>query len=268
MTTSPAAGQKRPLQTRLKAHAADVLCHPLVGLAIRTVFRGRVPSLRFPGWRVALDAPGVTSRTAAEIFWGIYESAELRFVERHLCRDLDVVEIGSSIGAVSSAIAQRQDPNRRLVCVEANPQLHDLLRRNLAANAPGRRVEIVPRAISYDGPTVSFGLGASNVSGRLATAGPGTEAVEVPATTLSEILRAQGLTRFALVADIEGGEAAIIEKDEPALRNCDQIVIELHATQLDGRDISIEDLVHNIEARGLALTARHGPVCLFERTGA
>ena len=81
-------------------------------------------------------------------------------------------------------------------------------------------------------------------------------------------LRAQGLTRFALVADIEGGEAAIIDKDEPALRNCEQIVIELHATQLDGRDVSIDDLVRNIEARGLALTARHGPVCVFERTGA
>lgn len=265
MTKSPDAKPRSPLQTRLKARAADALCHPLVGRAIRAVFRGRVPSLRFPGWRLALDAPGVTPRTAAEIFWGVYESAELRFVQHHLRPDLDVVEVGSSIGAVSSAIARRQQPNRRLVCVEANPQLLDLLRRNIAANAPGHRVDIVQRAISYDGPMVRFGLGASNVSGRLESAQPGTEPMEVPATTLSEILREHGLKRYALVADIEGGEAAIIEKDEAAFRSCDQILIELHATRLDGRDVGIEDLVRNIEARGLSLTARHGPVCVFER---
>lgn len=254
--------------TALKRWVAGILCHPLIGRAIIALFGGRVPSLRSRGWRVALDAPGVTPRTAAQIFWGIYENAELRFVERYLRPDLDVVEIGASIGVVTSAIALHQDPARRLVCVEANPQLIDLLRRNVASNAPGHPVEVVHRAISYGGRTVRFGLGPTNASGQLDQAGTSTEAVEVPATTLAELLRERGITRFALVADIEGAEAAIIDKDADALLRCEQILIELHATRFEGRDLGVEDLVRGIEAHGFTLRARHGPVCVFERSGA
>ena len=253
--------------TALKTRVAEILCHPLIGRAVTALFRGRVPSLRFRGWRLALDAPGVTPRTAAQIFWGIYESAELRFVERYLRRDLDVVEVGASIGAVSSAIARRQDPAHRLVCVEANPKLLDLLRRNVAANAPGHPVEVVHRAISYDSRTVRFGLGETNVSGRLEPEDPGFEVVEVPATTLAELLHERGITRYVLVADIEGAEAAIIERDAEALLGCEQILIELHSTHFRGRDLGVEDLVRGIEARGFTLRTRHGSVCIFERMG-
>jgi len=253
--------------TTLKTWVAEILCHPLIGRAITALFGGRVPSLRSRGWRVALDAPGVTPRTAAQIFWGIYESAELRFIERYLRPDLDVVVIGASIGAVTSAIALHQDPARRLVCVEANPQLIDLLRRNVASNAPGHPVEVVHRAISYGGRTVRFGFGTTNTSGRLDQEDPGAEAVEVPASTLAELLRERDITRYALVADIEGAEAALIDKDADALLRCEQILIELHPTRFEDRDLGVEDLLHGIEAHGFALRARHGNVCFFERTG-
>lgn len=253
--------------TALKTRVAEILCHPLIGRAITTLFHGRVPSLRSRGWRLAVDAPGVSARTAAQIFWGIYENAELRFVERYLRPDLDVVEIGASIGAVASAIALHQHPARRLVCVEANPQLIDLLRRNVSSNAPGRPVEVVHRAISYSGRTARFGLGPTNTSGQLDQADSGAETVEVPASTLAELLRERDITRCALVADIEGAEAELIDKDADALLRCEQILIELHPTHFEGRDLGVEDLIQGIEAHGFALRARHGKVCVFERPG-
>jgi FkbM family methyltransferase len=224
-----------------------------------------VPSLRFRGWRVETDAPTVTPRIVAQIFWGVYESAELRFVERHLRRDLDVVELGSSIGAVSSAIAQRQDPERRLLCVEANPDLVPVLRRNVARNAPGHRVEVVHAAVAYGRESVPFASGPTSVSGRVAS-GDAADTREVPARSLSRLLAEHAIGDFALVSDVEGAEAAVIEHDARALAACRQIVIELHETRHDGRRLTPDDLCRAlVEVHGFRLRHRRGPVCVLDR---
>ena len=55
------------------------------------------------------------------VFWGIYETAELRLIERHLPRDIDVIELGGSIGVIAAQIAGHLIPGTRLISVEANP---------------------------------------------------------------------------------------------------------------------------------------------------
>lgn len=257
----------RELLPDAKALVADALCHPVVGRTLRALFRRRIPSLRFPGWRVEADPAVVSPRTVAMIFWGIYESAELRFIRSHLRTDLDVVEVGSSIGAVSSAIAQRLGPGRRLLCVEANPTLIPLLRRNVAANAPDRAVEIVNRAIDYRNDSVVFTEGALTTGGHTVGSRPdGGRTHEVPASTLEALLDAHGIGEYALVSDIEGAEAGFIGSDPAALARCQQLLIELHDAEIDGRSETVASLRDALTGRhGFRVSASHGPVYVFER---
>jgi FkbM family methyltransferase len=249
----------------LKAFAVSILCHPLVGRLLRVVFGGRIPSLRFRGWRIDTRSPAVTPRTVATIFWGVYESAELRLVERHLRRDLDVIECGSSLGGVSSAIARRLEPGRRMVCVEANPALVPLLERNVKANAPDTQVTVVNRAIDYERAEVTFFQGDTSTGGRTSST-TGNPGVSIPATRLGDLLAEHGIGDYVLVSDIEGAEIGFITHDVAALAGCRQILLELHAGIYYGNPETEETLIAALENRhGFTLRERLGAVVLLDR---
>jgi FkbM family methyltransferase len=244
----------------LKKAAASVLCSPLSGWLLSLVFGGRIPHR---GARIEVPPRG-DPRVAAALFWGTYESAEIRYVRAHLQGDLDVVELGSSLGGVSSEIARRLQPGRRLVCVEANPELLAILGRNLQRNAPQVQVQLVHGAISYDGqPEVEFAIGESNLSSHV---GSNARARRVPAVTLGGVLAQAGLGEFALVSDIEGAEAGLFELDAPAMARCRLLIIELHDVHHAGNHHTPDTLITLIERRtGMRLLARYGEVCTFVR---
>lgn len=256
----------------LKLLLAEALCQPWLGRLISALFRGRVPSLRFRGWRVATDVAGVDPGMVASIFWGIYESAEIRFLRRHLRPDLDVVELGASLGVVSAEVSRLQAPGHKRVCVEANPALVSILRQNVAANAPGRDVSVVHRAVDY-GPErapVRFFFGDSSISGH--TVAPAGDPVEdekydlVPAVTLGELLSEFDIGPYALVCDIEGAEAGFIAHDAEALAACRQLIIELHDVSNSELGATVESMREAlIQRHGFRQRDRHGPVFVFER---
>jgi len=254
------------LPSSLNTVLGDLICHPWVGRRIGRVFRERVPAR---GVVIATDSEVVNDRTKAQIFWGIYESAEIRFVKGHLRSDLDVVELGSSLGVVSSHIAIALKPEARLVCVEANPELIPIIKANTLANAAGAKVTILQRAIDYDPGRrqvllqVSDNTAASRVSPESVSV---ADSVEVPTARLADVLKAQEIGRYALVADIEGAEAGILLNDAEALESCEQIIIELHDTHYEGREYCYGDLAEMIQNRhGFRAEAQHGPVYAFSR---
>ncbi len=254
--------------SRAKSWVADAICSAPVGRIVSGCFGQRVPNLRFPGSRIDVRSPLVPSRLAASIFFGVYESAELRFIRSRLRRDLDVVELGSSLGVVSCEIARRQEPGRKVVCVEANPELIPVLRRNLIANAPGRDAIVLNRAIDYgpDRAEVELVFGDTNLGGSTIGRQAGGRGVRTVSTcTLSGLLQSNGIGRYALVSDIEGAEAGIIREDGEALESCDQLLIELHRVQTGEYDETEESLRSGLEGHGFRVTASHGCVYLFER---
>jgi hypothetical protein len=87
----------------------------------------------------------------------------------------------------------------------------------------------------------------------------------VPALTLREILRRTGVSDFDLVSDIEGAETAFLLQDPDVLRGCRRAVIELHDTTVDGRAVSVSDLLEAVVAAGLRIIRRHGPVVSLTR---
>jgi FkbM family methyltransferase len=245
----------------LKIGLARALCAPPLGRLVARLFRDRVP---FHGTVIDTSADEISAVTKAQLFWGLYEKAEVGYVRRYLRPDLDVVELGSSIGVMAAQVLRRQRPERRLVCVEAAANLRSAIERNSAGSA---RVTIVSAAVAYPdrpGSVVAFQRGASNIEGRIAH---GTAAgVEVPTITLSRLLDEHHLDRYALICDIEGAEVGIIERDRSALARCQQLIIELHPTEWQGRAISVDDMVVAlVDDHGFRLVDRHGPVCVFER---
>ena len=258
-----------PLRARfytLKRIAARILCNPVAGRLISAAFRDQVPSR---GVRVDTSSPSVLPSTKAALFWGIYESAEARFVQSYLRRDLDVVELGSSLGVISAQIARRLGPSGTLICVEANPHLIGVIEKNVRRNCALARNRIVHGALSYDRGEkrshVAFAIDADNTASSLAGGGVGGEVVQVPALTLGELLNEHGVGEYTLVSDVEGAEIGFIENDGE-LSRCRQLIIELHEADWGGRHFTVEEMRETLERRhGFRTRARHGPVFVFEK---
>jgi len=253
------------LWPKLKSGIARGLCHPWIGMAIGAIFQDRIPSRDA---HILTPTPPVDHATKASIYWGFYERAEIAAVHRWLQAGLPVVDLGASIGVVSAHVARRVSPGGRLVCVEPNAALHEVIRANVEANAPGTRLDVIGGAVAYDtGETTPFLAARRNIDSRVASGA--TEAgasVDVPTVHLAGLLQQQDIQDYALVMDIEGGEAGILFKDAEALAGCRVGVAELHQTTLDGKDISVEDLVQRLRHLGFEIHFRHGPVVAFSRT--
>jgi len=270
---------KRRRQTRagwmlgLKALLVSWISRPAFGRFIRAIGRGRVRSLRFPALSVDVRSPLISDRSVALIFWGVYESAEVRFISAFLRRDLDAIELGSSIGFVSSAIARRLAPGRRFIAVEANPGLLGVLERNLAHNAAHLRARAVHRAVGYGSEKVAFLTSEENTGGRVSDAsveGAGASDARVQhvdSSGLADLLREFDYgDDYVLVADIEGSEAEVLRHDADALHRCRQLILELHSNRGAAPLDSVEGMVESLTSdHGFELRARRGPVCVFER---
>src|SRR5687767_8382869 len=112
-----------------KQVVAGLLCNPVTGQLVARAYRDVIPV----SWGSIRTGNSVVAPSAkARIRFGLFERAECRFVRQWLRSDLDVIELGAGIGVVSSLISTRLDRGRLLLAVEANPDLLDLLRSNLA----------------------------------------------------------------------------------------------------------------------------------------
>jgi len=243
----------------VKRLVAKLICSSIVGNFLRRIFDDRIP---ING--LIIDTHAVTGQTCASLFWGLYESAEVRFIERYLHVNQPVIELGSSLGVISCLIRRRVDPKYELICVEANPQIVGSLKANLQTNNLMHNVCIFQQAIDYMQSEVMLNLGASNTTPMIAQDRQGD--ILVTTLTLSKLLSDKQIaTDYTLVADIEGAEAGIIYEDKIALENCRQIIIELHSTYYEGQYINSENMIDQLSSYGYRLCDRYGSVCVFEK---
>lgn len=233
-----------------------------LGAIIGWVFDDRIPSR---GLVINTSDPSVADPVKAALFFEMYESAEFRFVDRYLRRDLDTVELGGSLGYVSCLIRRRLAANAKLICVEANPRLIPILNQNLSINVPGSSTIVVNAAV--DGPGLRhsrFSIGKDNLVSKIAS--DNEASLLVPSMGLEQLLSAHSIPQYTLVSDIEGSEASFIFGAVEPLVGCQQIVIELHDTQYEGRRISVEELrAALVERHGFRVVDSYGPVYFFER---
>lgn len=263
----PASGSTRHgLSLAIKKLLAKILCHHYVGCSIAILYRNHIPS---GGLRFYTGGDVVAPTSKATLFWGLYESAEVRFVRSYLNTERPVVELGSSLGVVSAHIAQRLRPGTPLVCVEANPRLLAYVERNVRTNRPDVDITVMGAAIDYTrsvGSMTLLACGDRTTTSRLASAESSShQTVQVTTTTLADIVRSTALGRFTLVADIEGAEAGLFATDVAVLDKCDQLIIELHDTTWSDGRVTVADMTEWIVNMGFSAIARHGNVFVFDR---
>jgi FkbM family methyltransferase len=239
----------------------------LVNWVLRVAYGNIISS---NGCSIDTNSPVVTPWVRSLLFWGFYERAELRFVKKYLPADCDVIELGGSIGVVSSLIARRLEPGRQLISVEANPDSIRLLRENAERNATGSRVSVHNRAIAYGERPLDFveiAFGESNLAAWVSRQSDSQQRLtRVPATTLAALLSEHGIREYALVSDIEGAEAGLFLLGGQELENCTLIIVELHPTKALGHQYSVPDLVRILtEALGFSLKDQHRDVYVFVR---
>jgi FkbM family methyltransferase len=215
----------------------------LMGKIISRFYKNRIP---FRGLVFDPSIPEIASTNKAQLFWGIYESAEIRFIQKYLPKSVDVIELGSSIGVISSFIRRRLKKDVRLVCVEGHPILNKQTGVNLKINQLYHNVECISMAIDYtsnNDNSVFFTPGQLSTTGKVTCRNSQTDSILVKAITLSALKSTFHINNFVLVVDIEGEEVNIIRKDKEALNDCQHLFIELHNTTYNGISVSVEDML-------------------------
>jgi FkbM family methyltransferase len=207
-------------------------------------------------------------KMVSSIFFGFYESAEIRLLHKYFSGNTDVIEAGGSLGIVSGHICSMLSPEKKIVVIEANPYLQDTIRKNVEQYRH-KGYSIKSSAIDYDSPQVSFSISSNNTESSVSGGSSSTGTIcTVPAITLGSVLAEEAINEYALVSDIEGSEISFLVNDKEALRRCRQIFIELHVTSYRNINYTVEDLVTLITDAGFRKIANEGPVYYFERKDA
>ncbi len=256
----------------LKSAMAQALTTEYVGKVVEKLTGDRV---RSRGITFDTSHPSFTPSIKAALLFGIYESAEIRFIRRYLRPDVDVVELGSSVGVTGAHILSVLGSGHSLTCVEANPYLLDALNLTLgrARRQSGSDFRIVHGLVSPDATpvrplTARLQFGSTNLSARPFedenSRASLPETVEVPRLTLPSLVA--NLHRYALVIDIEGTEVGLIAEAEAVFRHAKQLIIELHHGSYGGRRVTVTDMVRRLtDGLGFNLVDRHGPVLALDR---
>ena len=249
-----------------KRFAFNLLCNNVTGFVIHTVFRDAMPVLRWHKFRFSAPIEKVHYKQIASIFWGFYESAEIRMVEKYLNVNLDIIELGASLGIVSSHIAAKLSPGKMLLLVEANPNLIDTIHKNVARHLiKGASLTVVNRAIAYGYEQVSMVLTNNNTETRISENQLESEmAVVVKTVTIESLIAEYNIQQYGLVCDIEGAEIEILMNEMGTLKQCKQLIIELHKTSYKGKEYSVLDIAHLLmHDYQFSFVMNHGPVYLF-----
>lgn len=220
--------------------------------------------VRVDGCEFDLAQPGISDRFAAGFAHDNYEMPERRCLAR-LNPDLDVIELGGSIGVLACLINRRIARPQRHFVVEANPRLARVLERHRAMNRC--RFHITQAAIAYGTDTVSFRIEPSPVIGRVVAAddGPADEIVVAAAMGIEQIVRSNDIDRCVVVMDIEGSEVEVFANEIGVFANhVDQLLVEFHP-HLTGQ-ASVDTALRALADAGLHVAEQHETSYFFERT--
>lgn len=185
-----------------------------------------------------------------QLMRGTYENAERILVERYLDPSIHLIELGGSLGVLSSLLAKKLAANVRYDIVEANTAIVDVCRRNAQSAKPQCDVHVHNKAIAYGATEVSFHASENVHVSRLGNSGQNGN-ITVQAVQLSQLLAISGSpSHYTLVMDIEGAEYDVFLNDPAAFETCDLAIIEIHPDAFASNG-------HN-EADFMALVAKAG----------
>lgn len=199
--------------------------------------------------------PGMTGATG-NLYVGLHEFEDMAFVLHLLRPDELFVDVGANVGSYTVLAAGAV--GARAISFEPIPTTYAHLRRNVALNALGDRVDARCAGVGARSETLTFTSDRDTTNQVVRPGDASGPTVEVPVVRLDDALAGQ--VPAVLKVDVEGFEGEVLEGalatlSSPALLG---LVIEL----APGRGYDVADLHARIAAHGL--TAVH--YAPFERT--
>ena len=242
----------------IKNWVASFLTIKTFGLLIKKWFKSVIP---FYEAKINVSNEAIDPSVVAQIFWRIYESGEIRFIKKYLERNKPVIELGSSIGAVSSIIGTIKDSGSSLYCFEANPSLITSIHNNLEINrVSGYTVfngAIAPKGLNV----INFHIGKTNLSSKISLDRGG---IDVPAININDFIYERKISDYNLVCDIEGAEIFLLFEQREVFEKSSTIIIELHSCEYQNREYSVEQINEEIlKIEGISLKDRYGHVFVY-----
>lgn len=218
----------------------------------------------YHGLNVALPL-SVPYKLRRQVIEGKYEEAERRAIEQYMPPDLPVIELGGSLGIISRFIASRLADHAAHVVVEANPDLAAICEANARRAERSGTVTVVQKALSHDGPRVTF-LATDDFLGNRIASGPHRHSVEVETCRLPELVSLAGAEAgYCLIADIEGAEFDLFMHDRETLALCRIAIVEIHPAIFEESDRSETEFWDLVRAAGMRQVERIANVCVLER---
>ncbi len=170
--------------------------------------------------------------------------------------DPAILDLGANVG-MSCAFFKHLYPAARITAFEADPELAEVLRGNLASLGH-EDIEIVAKAAWVENTTLHFaanGLGggrvAANAPGGVGSGGTSAGSIEVPAIDIAAWLENQRLANrsFDLIKmDIEGAERTLLPHAIEAFARAPRLVFEYHSEPGDAQDLGL--ILSSLERHG------------------
>jgi len=170
-----------------------------------------------------------------------HHAGEVSFLRSLARPGMHVVEVGANTGVTAVALAKEIGDTGRLYAFEPVPEYYATLMDNLSRNGV-KNVSAYRLALSNQVGRIRF---YKREEGSGITPAEGGEALWVEATTVTEFLALQGISRVDLLnLDCEGSELLVLKGAEPVLeKQVPQIFCEIHHAYLDELGQSVDDVV-------------------------
>lgn len=150
-----------------------------------------------------------------------------------------VLDIGSNYGEM--IMACRFPGDSKVIAVEPNPAIADVLERSIRTHRDAGRIRVVRKLLSnvdgqehsfYDDPAWS---GTSHVSVAPSTQGRSRARLTLRATTVDALVDGHDLRHIAFKCDVEGFEGRVLAGMRQTLASAGSFIglVELHPDQLD-----------------------------------
>lgn len=238
--SSKISKNKNPFVISLKKLFIGILCNSFSGNVVSLLMKNKIPN---QGCTISTKYKFISSSLKMRLLLGLYEIPEISFIKRYLYDDIDIVELGSSIGVLSSHIIQKLSSSARLICVEANPLLIQCLSENLHLNSHSDNYYIKNCMVTYESEDVrsEFQVCDNFLSSKIGSQSESSN-IKVDSVTLKDIINEFQIKQYSLVCDIEGAEKFIFENESESLKNCIQIIIELHNSEINGVSVKMQDV--------------------------
>ncbi len=251
---------KKILPNSVKKIVIFFIVNKIVGVFVQKVFSRSMLGARY-------NFSSVSPVIAARIFFGLWESAEIRFSKKYVNDGDVVIELGSSIGVTLATLCSTKKL-KTYISVEASSSSAQVLQ-PVVAEFSKYNIVSINAAISYSTQTFVEFTETTFTGSRLKSAiDNNNESIKSKTYKVKSIQLNDIVNRYipldceyVLISDIEGAEADIFSMDIESLSRCKLIVCELENTQ----KYSIDNQVDLLTLAGFSVKEYYGQVFVFEK---